>query len=474
MRKLLYICLILLLPAVGWTATVDCAANCTDTALTAAIVSAGVDGTVNILAGSYTWTGQVSITRGIKIVGAGDDASYITRAGTAFSYTPTSTARANGEVFELSGINLNRNGAGRSIFLIGDNPVDSNPVDPAIVYIHDITLRNAGDGGSNFTFHISGHVTGVIADSTFDRMGHFIQWLGGDSGDVGSYCTGYSFWNWGSLPEYGSDDFLYLEHNNFTWSSNWPYSDPGWIETGQGAPGIVIRYNTYDYTNQETRGEIWDFHGLQGISSGCLGDSCSTMAGEYYGNIFTSYSGGRLMNDRGGKKLMFNNKLATSSSIQLYGFTGGANCEEDCTLPAGEQETHNTYYWNNMLSTTVRNADWYSDPPCGLAENVDFFNYSASCSGSGTCDDGIGIGTTAPTGDCDATGDGVGFWVWSQGTTLPSDMDDMITYTQAGDFYKCTSANVWEKYYEPYTYPHPLREAAVAVPANAIQGVTIN
>jgi hypothetical protein len=36
-------------------------------------------------------------------------------------------------------------------------------------------------------------------------------------------------------------------------------------------------------------------------------------------------------------------------------------------------------------------------------------------------------------------------------------MADMKTYTQSGRFYKCRIPNVWELYYQPFTYPHPLR-----------------
>lgn len=57
---------------------------------------------------------------------------------------------------------------------------------------------------------------------------------------------------------------------------------------------------------------------------------------------------------------------------------------------------------------------------------------------------------------------GVGYWATDQSC---SDLSSLVgashSATIQGVLYKCTAANTWTVYYQPYTYPHPLRQESV-------------
>lgn len=167
---------------------------------------------------------------------------------------------------------------------------------------------------------------------------------------------------------------------------------------------------------------------------------------------------------RGSWGLFFNNKASGVSqpNVELYGEscnpapnceTGFCDFDSGCVslLPGVTQEVNNTYIWNTIWgSSTQMVFSMNYGNYCSLAENSDWWEYNSGCTAS-SCSSGVGVGSSTPTGTCTT---GVGYWKWTQGTTLPSSMDDMITYTQAGTFYKCDESGQWQEYYTPYQYPY--------------------
>jgi hypothetical protein len=91
-----------------------------------------------------------------------------------------------------------------------------------------------------------------------------------------------------------------------------------------------------------------------------------------------------------------------------------------------------------------------------IKSDRDFFNEVPNFNGTS----GIGTGTLAnrPV-TCTP---GVAYWATNQGTWNTQGNDGVL--------YKCISTNAWVKYYEPYTYPHPMQieidDSRFAAPAN--------
>ena len=183
------------------------------------------------------------------------------------------------------------------------------------------------------------------------------------------------------------------------------------------------------------------------------------MMAEIYGNIITGMTTGvnRWNYQRGGKLLMFNNIGSSSSGTPDITINDDINDSVSAVdNPAiSIQHPNDDYIFNNTWNGTRINATEGDDCCSSIAENSEFYNYNASCTGS-SCTSGIGIGATAPTGTCTK---GVGYWVTSKANPSepPATMADMKTYTQGGVFYKCTAQNTWTEYYTPYPYPHPFR-----------------
>jgi hypothetical protein len=85
-----------------------------------------------------------------------------------------------------------------------------------------------------------------------------------------------------------------------------------------------------------------------------------------------------------------------------------------------------------------------------IKANRDYFEEGATFDGSA----GLGIGPLAARpATCTP---GVAYWATDQGTWNRSGRGGQ------GVLYKCVRANEWERYYEPYTYPHPLRNEGAA------------
>ena len=79
-----------------------------------------------------------------------------------------------------------------------------------------------------------------------------------------------------------------------------------------------------------------------------------------------------------------------------------------------------------------------------LLDDIDYFNEDESFDGSS----GVGVGTASEMAAITGTKQFVGFWVTDEG--------DWNTDGTDGRLY-IWDGNSWEQYYEPYTYPHPLR-----------------
>jgi hypothetical protein len=270
-------------------------------------------------------------------------------------------------------------------------------------------------------------------------------------------------------------------------------SDVGATDHGQGAPGFVFRYNTFDLSNT-SGGYLFTIHGLQSMAvtagytapSGCgypdatpspVG-SCdetvaasaqwSTVKSEYYGNkVIHAASLNLYMAHRGSWLMMFfNDVAATGSAPSILYDQYSCDSSQSPSTPAYSQHVQNSYIFDNLYNSTnvamTKGLDFCGDMSIGkpytITQNVDYWNQNASFNGT----TGVGLGTLAnkPT-TCTI---GVGYWATNQSTSNLSGLVGANPATPlSGTFYKCTSTNTWTSYYSPYTYPHPLRAESEAV-----------
>jgi hypothetical protein len=120
----------------------------------------------------------------------------------------------------------------------------------------------------------------------------------------------------------------------------------------------------------------------------------------------------------------------------------------DFSNPAPAQQKAPLYVWNNNGNGGVEMPfevlGFCSLNLLHIQENRDYYNYTGSFNGTS----GVGMGTLAiRPSTCTV---GAAYWATDQGSWNQNGEDGVL--------YKCTATNLWEKYYEPFTYPHPLRQ----------------
>jgi len=390
-----------------------------------AIASAKSGDTVMVPAGRATWDQQLVLSKGVKIIGAGVGQTVITSGYNA--PTPNSTDSGNtliyyrpdipsdAEKFRLSGFTFdlaNRCGLlhikNHSAAAIRYNRIDNNQIKNTLGYR---------------TIYIFGTIYGVIDSNTMDNVGSVL----------GSY--GANEISWTNLTfEFGTADNLYFEDNVITGLQSTPHSG--------GAGGrYCVRHNTY--TSPKTAGIYpwFDMHGNQD------GGNHATMGAEIYENTLTMVDpkhGVGIFDQRGGKALIYNNHGITNGSVS-------AKCREEysdsITPPAinpisGQpQHISDSNYWGNRKNDNTlvsfyipQTIDYGGTKGLVPQANRDYWDESASFDGT----TGVGVGLLAARPK--ACTKGVAYWA-----------------TDTKMLYKCTATNIWNAYYAPYTYPHPLR-----------------
>jgi hypothetical protein len=161
---------------------------------------------------------------------------------------------------------------------------------------------------------------------------------------------------------------------------------------------------------------------------------------------------------------------AINQNQRVYPWTLGAHYKNN----HGYDPVRDSYYWlnsnvnasgsysvnvNNMCSTGLDGLEYCSGSY--IQENRDWWQEKTSFAGSS----GVGVGTRAQMDAITPTAPGVGFFVQNEGTwntsAGTSGRHNPLGYTGQGRLYRSVSNGQggyqWQLYYEPYTYPHPLR-----------------
>lgn len=437
----------------------------------AAIADATYGDTVTIpacAAGDCAWTKGITITKNIKIVGAGADSTYLTVGFTDnsteeafFKFVPDETARGNLDSltedtanFEVTGIHFYKAAATPLTNKFGVCIYNANtPV------IKRVQIYNNAYTNIHRATQVIGYVHGVFHSNTLVNSN-------------ASYPQGAGIDAWTSdVRTIGTEQAWYIEDNTFA------FPDTRGIISGAANDGgsQVVRYNTMTGT------------------AGCYVEAHSNQGSYIKGGFFTEIYGNNFsgtaaigIDMRGGKDIIYFNVLNDDSyrvREEFYdaysgalpdGMSSGSDystgncvgaCPQICTDENYCWKVNNSYMFNNRRTATgalqgfaisydrYDNISGHDNSPAELAENREFFNQNANY--NGTTERGIYCGTTLP--EACTTGDGA--WITSQ----PCDQVPIAsiganpTSPLSGTLYKCTATNTWTVFYTPYTYPHPLR-----------------
>ena len=400
------------------------AASPSYTAVKAAVDSAVSGDTVIIPAGSATWTDHLIITKGIYFIGEGKANTVITSnyapsldymdpESFLISYVPSNPS-AN-ESCRISGFTIDCASKCYGILLRNYtlNIVNQIRVD------HTKIINPAG----HRPFGLYGTVYGVADNNEW--YGWYITIA---AMDITTWNT-YAF-------NFGTADNFYFEDNLFVGSGDYmvlsSYSCGRWC----------VRYNTYDGSACNGIYPNHDMHGNQVTSQ-----HIAVMGAEIYNNTITIPSNQNidLLDQRGGKSLVYNNKIYASRAWGQMREEDNDALNPPANSPISGQPQHvsDTYWWSNKLNDVdvlvnmpmiEQTVNYGGEIGLVPKEDRDFWKQKASF--DGTTGVGVGLRSARPA-TCTK---GVGYWA-----------------TDEGRLYRATATNTWTLYYTPYTYPHPLR-----------------
>jgi len=408
------------------------AANtCSQTDVQTAISAAASGDTVTVPSGNCSWSGSagVTITKAIHLQGNGIGSTAITYTSAtegngAIIYSPT-TAEAvkglevNGFTFQGGGEYFNPHAPSTTIPITG-------------LKIHD----NAFNGATHHAIHLNGSEFGVFYNNTFST--NFISiWVGncGTGAYGASDCEMYDH-------TFGSAHYPYFEDNTFGNGAGEFVT-----ETGQGGR-LAFRHNTI--TGYACSGcEVFDIHGDQNSGGG-------TVSTEIYHNTIGVGSNGtyRWLHHRGGGAIIANNTVSRGIAMNFTEYRA-----------VGQNGICSGYIATGQIHDTNHSIDgaFYFNNLAGGSQQTPGYTFG----NGGSC------GTDPPWGDNQYVVPNREYWLptYGRAASLPATCTaNGNTYYGATDtdvIYKCTTTNTWSVFYQPYTYPHPLRAGSLpASPTN--------
>ncbi len=431
------------------------ALSCSSADVATAIAVASNGDIVTIPAGACTWTSGITVTKNITIQGAGYTNTKITRNGTAFTLIDTST--------RITQMGFSHSSSGPLILIAGGSGWR----------IDHCQFTNTGTSSLNAIETTGALATttpyGLIDNNDFvqERIALYV---------AGTTAKARALWAEDTL--FGSTDTtglhtIYIEDNTFYKT----VADGGNVIDASAYTGMyVARYNTVTGKTQ------FQIHALQDARNR------GPKSWEIYGNSFTTSAyTWTAMFIRSGTGFVFNNAIGNYGygiifdvrrvfdNIATAGLCNGSSpwdgnklangwpCRDqigrgkDVTLwtdanPYPDQVSQPAYLWSNIKSGSNVPVYVHNNTGAWIQADRDYYEQKASFNGTS----GVGCGKPANRPATCTTG--VGYWATEQSCT---DMTGMVGKNPAnpikGMLYKCNAHRQWEKYYAPYTYPHPLR-----------------
>lgn len=450
-----------------WTTTPDRAS------VAACLTGASRNDTINVLSGSATWSSTLTVTRGVKLIGAGPANSSTTvitngtgASGILINIQPDATAIANSETIRIENFTFDANGG--IFYMIEVGGASYTDVKPYRNFLITGNLFRNSSCNNDTMVITTAQARGVIWNNTFDRIQYPFRPFGGDDQRIWQNSAFYPF-------SYGSSDNVYFESNTIHYTSSFSCNDAGWMESGQDGRWVV-RFNTWNLTNVPNSTDFQDSHGAQnfypGSNSVTGNGQTSTMITEWYRNTITtpnSYFRWAML--RGSWQIFFDNNITSPGTpyIDVLQYAVPPDSTAGCynyiqnldgsAWTGPDMTINNTYVFNNLTNGVLTGARAHTgdvhNNNCGVVENgatspygtgvlYGFWNQTNSFNGTV----GVGRGVLASKPATCTTG--VGYWATDQGSWNTGGSGGQ------GVFYKCTATNTWTQYYTPYTYPNPL------------------
>jgi len=299
------------------------AANGTTAGIQAAVNQAAAGDTVRIPAGTFNYSGSISMNAGITVLGAGRNSTVLNKTGTSttpmFVVNGSNGRRVTIGQFTLSGVT----GSGSTM---QDNGIRINSCTD--FHIFDITFKNFGYSA----VYVTGNSRGVIRKSSFlDIFRPALNNLG-----YGVVIYGDRNGAWSRPLNLGSNDAVYIEDCHFSNNRHAVASNDG--------SKYVFRYNTV--ADNAGNFQSVDAHGRE------YGSPRGSRSFEVYNNTIDNSVRNAWCSImiRGGDGVIFNNNLLRGTGnapILLCNRTDGTHV--NASYPAPDQ-TRSLYVWNNKRS----------------------------------------------------------------------------------------------------------------------------
>jgi hypothetical protein len=413
----------------------------------AAIQEAQPGDRIILPAGSAKWTSQLVIKKSVSLIGAGIGRTILVGgfSGNLFRsddclvvYDVTDDPI---RTFRVSGLSFDCASLCEPVFIINAHPT----CEPVRIRIDHCDFAGLRGGGTASWISSWGTVYGVVDNCVF----HDSMAKSGVS-TISPYGNNVRSWIYTKF-EFGDADNLYFEDNIFYWKD----------QVFQGGAGgrVAARHNAFNYIGPKTGGvhQFWDVHGNY------LGQNYSAFGLEAYENdIDMNGASIQFVDMRGGKGLFYNNRVNNCGAYLTFQLR-----EEDLpwrghdanNLPAANplngqpQHISDTYIWNITRdgvhpgdATYVEMSIDYANPKqidyrpayahYGVVPREDVHFWREKPDFNGTTGMGLGLSSARPT-SCAL--EGAAYWA----------TDELKLYR----WHK----GVWELYYVPFPYPHPLR-----------------
>lgn len=401
--------------------------------VSAAISSASPGDTVIVPAGTATWGSQLTIRKGIYLIGAGVGITVITSGYSGsylILYNPSDYV--SNAPFRLSGFTFNLNGKSGWLAL-GEADKSAPFVVQDKVRIDHNRILNPRSMSAQFIWNYC-DMYGVVDNNTMEGGDYFFK-----NDTQGTEC---GWWNTSPQNTFvsGSSNYLYFEDNVFAMTGT-----DNLLCEAQYSGRYAFRYNKITGAKSYSLFEVHP-HWSGGHMGACFG-------AEVYGNQIDCGSfPNSIFKTRGGKSFVFYNNITSSESCDLVAYDSNTDC---APCHPELQIIHDNYWFQNRHNLT---GVFLSRDVSGSYTCVGQMNNPTAGRDVMTNTTTPGI-TAGPLANLPATCVlHQGYWATDQSTT---DLTGMVGVNPAtpisGTLYICTSTNVWTPFYTPYAYPHPLR-----------------
>ncbi|MBR9677354.1 PGF-pre-PGF domain-containing protein [Candidatus Woesearchaeota archaeon] len=432
------------------------ACSCDYADVSAAVTAANPEDTVNVPAGTCTWSNSITIGNDVTLQGAGIGNTLISGNGanlndnsrlTGFEFsTDVDIAVTQGaDNWRIDHNKVEQSGS-QGVWLSMSILCDSDPV----------------------------YMTGLIDNNEIINARILTNGCSDNEYSGALWYTTYRDYDFDS-------EKIFIENNTITMSSTTGVVD------GNNGGRFVVRFNTI------TDG-YFEAHGAR--------DRRGFQSWEIYRNnlIMTQTGSPMAANLRGGSGVIFDNNcngtidycdwtISTERCISSYpSYTYSTRCDgvsqwdtyshpgsgidfmcfdatgagRDTQLSAGvidqppyDQEYNPAYMWGNTRNTINPwefRVSYCSDK---IIEDRDYFLDDSSNIGFGNGGVSSGLWTNRPV--CDITKQNQGYWAIDMGSDWNAEGTD-------GALYVCDGVNTWNLRYTPTSYPHPLRTGGAPPP----------